>query len=79
MTPTLLPIQDVARKLALRPEEYEILGSFGAKLRLGLLDNPAFPVRGKLILVTATTPTTSGEGKTAVSYTHLTLPTILLV
>lgn len=67
MTPTLLPIRDVARKLALRPEEYEILGSFGAKLRLGLLDNPAFPVRGKLILVTATTPTTSGEGKTVVS------------
>src|SRR5208283_1416280 len=39
----------------------------GAKLKLGLLDNPAFPVRGKLILVTATTPTTSGEGKTVVS------------
>ena len=39
----------------------------GAKLKLDLLDNPAFPVRGKLILVTATTPTTSGEGKTVVS------------
>lgn len=67
MTPTLLPIQDVARKLGLRPEEYETIGSYGAKLRLELLDNPAFPVRGKLILVTATTPTTSGEGKTVVS------------
>jgi formate--tetrahydrofolate ligase len=67
MTPTLLPIQDVARKLGLRPEEYETIGSYGAKLRLDLLDNPTFPVRGKLILVTATTPTTSGEGKTVVS------------
>jgi formate--tetrahydrofolate ligase len=67
MTPTLLPIQDVARKLALRPDEYETIGSYGAKLRLDLLDNPAFPVRGKVILVTATTPTTSGEGKTVVS------------
>jgi formate--tetrahydrofolate ligase len=67
MTPTLLPIQDIANKLGLRPDEYEILGSHGAKLKLHLLDNPAFPVRGKLILVTATTPTTSGEGKTVVS------------
>ena len=28
---------------------------------------PHFPVRGKLILVTATTPTVSGEGKTVTS------------
>jgi formate--tetrahydrofolate ligase len=63
MTHTLLPIQDVAQKLGLRPEEYETIGTYGAKLKLGLLDNPAFPVRGKFILVTATTPTTSGEGR----------------
>ena len=66
-THTLLPIQDIAGKLSLLPEEYETIGPYGAKLRLDLLDNPAFPVRGKLILVTATTPTTSGEGKTVVS------------
>jgi formate--tetrahydrofolate ligase len=64
---TLLPIQDIARKLALLPEEYEPVGPYSAKLRLELLENRAFPVRGKLILVTATTPTTSGEGKTVVS------------
>ena len=51
----------------LAAREYETLGAYGAKLKLDLLDNPAFPVRGKLILVTATTPTTSGEGKTVVS------------
>jgi formate--tetrahydrofolate ligase len=67
MTHTLLPIQDVAQKLGLQPEEYETIGTYGAKLKLGLLDDPAFPVRGKFILVTATTPTTSGEGKTVVS------------
>jgi len=63
----LLPIDEIARKLSLRPDEYETIGTHGAKLKLDLLDNPAFPVRGKLILVTATTPTTSGEGKTVVS------------
>jgi formate--tetrahydrofolate ligase len=66
-THTLLPIQDIAKKLALLPEEYETIGPYGAKIKLDLLDNPAFPVHGKLILVTATTPTTSGEGKTVVS------------
>ena len=62
-----LPIQDIAKKLALLPDEYETIGPYGAKLSLNLLNNPAFPVHGKLILVTATTPTTSGEGKTVVS------------
>src|SRR3569833_1940635 len=66
-THNLLPIEEIARKLSLLPSEYEPIGTFGAKLKLDLLDNPAFPVRGKLIMVTATTPTTSGEGKTVVS------------
>jgi len=65
MTQTLLPIHEIARKLALSPEAYETVGTYGAKLRLELLDNRA--ARGKLILVTATTPTTHGEGKTVVS------------
>jgi formate--tetrahydrofolate ligase len=66
-TKMLLPIEEVARKLSLRPTEYEPVGKYGAKLRLELLDNPAFPVRGRLILITATTPTTSGEGKTVIA------------
>lgn len=64
---SLLPIQQIAEKLGLGPEHYETVGRHGAKLYLDLLDDPAFPVRGKFILVTATTPTTSGEGKTVVS------------
>ena len=67
LTKALLPIHEIAEKLGLLPEEYETIGTYGAKLKLGLLDNPSFPVRGKFILVTATTPTTSGEGKTVVS------------
>ena len=66
-TQSLLPIEEIARKLSLLPAEYEPIGTYGAKLKLDLLDNPAFPVRGKLIMITATTPTTSGEGKTVVS------------
>ncbi|WP_348262694.1 formate--tetrahydrofolate ligase [Telmatobacter sp. DSM 110680] len=66
-TNMLLPIDQIAKKLSLLPAEYEPIGVYGAKLKLDLLDNPAFPVRGKLIVVTATTPTTSGEGKTVVS------------
>jgi formate--tetrahydrofolate ligase len=60
----LLPIQSIAQKLQLPSEFVEPLGPHGAKIKLELLDSPAFPRRGKLILVTATTPTKSGEGKT---------------
>jgi formate--tetrahydrofolate ligase len=64
MNKDLLPIEAIVEKLNL-PEKYvERLGPYGAKLKLGLLSDTAFPVRGKLILVTATTPTVSGEGKT---------------
>jgi formate--tetrahydrofolate ligase len=66
-THMLLSIEEIARKLSLLPTEYESMGAHGAKLSLTILDNPAFPVRGNLIVVTATTPTTSGEGKTVVS------------
>ncbi len=64
---SLLTIQNIADKLGLDPEHYETIGRYGAKLNLNLLSDPAFPIRGKFILVTATTPTTSGEGKTVVS------------
>jgi formate--tetrahydrofolate ligase len=67
MTTSLLPIREIAAKLALSPAHYESIGAHGAKLKLELLTDPAFPVRGKFILVTATTPTVSGEGKTVVS------------
>src|SRR5215472_14590599 len=67
MSSNLLPIPLIAQKLNLPEAYFEPIGRYGAKLSLDLLDNPAFPPRGKLILVTATTPTASGEGKTVTS------------
>jgi formate--tetrahydrofolate ligase len=59
----MLPIADVAARLGLTPDLLEPYGNAIAKIRLEALDR--FPKRrGKLILVTAITPTTSGEGKT---------------
>ncbi len=67
MHKTLLPIQAVAQKLEIPEKYFEQVGPHGAKVRLELLADPAYKQRGKLILVTATTPTASGEGKTVTS------------
>jgi formate--tetrahydrofolate ligase len=67
MSQNLLPIQSIAEKLNLPEGYFEPIGRYGAKLKLDLLADPLFPPRGKLILVTATTPTASGEGKTVTS------------
>ncbi len=64
MSKTLLPIHAVARKLEIPEQYFEQVGSQSGKVRLELLSDPAFKRRGKVILVTATTPTASGEGKT---------------
>jgi formate--tetrahydrofolate ligase len=63
----LLPIEDIAAKLNLPETLYEKRSPVSAKIGLELLEDANFPVRGKLILVTATTPTVSGEGKTVTS------------
>jgi formate--tetrahydrofolate ligase len=67
MKPQLLPIADIAAALGLPEKYFEPVGRYGGKVKLGLLQDPAFPRKGKLILVTATTPTVSGEGKTVTS------------
>src|SRR6516165_1582516 len=67
MTKSLRPIQEVLEKLELPEKYFEQIGPYGGKVRLDLLKDGAFPRRGKLILVTATTPTASGEGKTVTS------------
>jgi formate--tetrahydrofolate ligase len=57
------PIADIAKPLGLTDDLLEPYGRAIAKIRLDALHR--FPKRrGKLILVTAITPTTSGEGKT---------------
>jgi formate--tetrahydrofolate ligase len=64
---TLLPVEEVATKLDLTEDLYEKRSPVSAKISLDLLKDPRFQRGGKLVLVTATTPTVSGEGKTVTS------------
>ena len=63
----LLPIETIAAKLNLPESLFERRSAVSAKMSLDLLHSPQFPLRGRLVLVTATTPTVSGEGKTVTS------------
>jgi formate--tetrahydrofolate ligase len=67
MAKSLRPIQEIVKKLELPEKYFEQIGPYGGKVRLDLLGDTAFPRRGKLIIVTATTPTAAGEGKTVTS------------
>ncbi len=67
MRKNLLPIEAIAVKLDLPEDLYEKRSPVSAKLSLELLGDARFHRGGKLILVTATTPTVSGEGKTVTS------------
>jgi len=57
-------ITEVARDLGLSDEDLELYGRYKAKISLGVLEETADRPDGKLILVTAITPTSAGEGKT---------------
>ena len=60
----LAPITDVAKKLGLAADELELYGSHKAKIGMPAIDARDNEPDGKLILVTAITPTAAGEGKT---------------
>ncbi len=59
----MLPITEVADRLGIENKYLEQYGRYKAKVDLSLLDEHA-DHEGKLILVTAITPTPAGEGKT---------------
>ena len=61
---TLRPIDDVAADLGLDEPEYEPYGRDKAKIRLEALERRVGEPLGKLVAVTAITPTKAGEGKT---------------
>jgi len=61
----MLPIPDVARALGLDPAHLEPYGHDKAKIALRSLEGRE--PRGRLILVSAITPTPAGEGKTTTS------------
>ena len=82
------PIVEIAKKLGITEDELECYGKYKAKVVPEVLREREKKPDGKLVLVTAITPTPAGEGKTTtsvgladgpVSYTHLTLPTKLEV
>lgn len=67
---TLRPITDVAAGLGLSAEDIEQYGRYKAKVSYQVLERILADKslrRGKLVLVTAITPTKSGEGKTTVT------------
>lgn len=60
----LRPIMDIAADLGIRKEELVPYGWYMAKIRLDILKRLQDRPNGKLITVTAITPTPLGEGKT---------------
>lgn len=59
----MLPITEVAAKLGIGEEDIELYGRYKAKLSMDLIKRVQDKPEGKLILVTAITPTPAGEGK----------------
>ena len=62
---TMLPIEQVAAKLGIAPENLEHYGHYKAKVDIHAMKN--LPLKSKLVLVTAISPTPAGEGKTTTS------------
>ncbi|MCQ2561903.1 MAG: formate--tetrahydrofolate ligase, partial [Clostridia bacterium] len=60
-------ITEIAAKCGIEEKYIEQYGSYKAKIDYGLLKDRAGAPDGKLILVTAITPTPAGEGKTTTS------------
>ena len=63
----LRPIADIAAAAGIKADELEVFGEFRAKVKLSLLRRLASKADGKLVIVTAITPTKAGEGKTTTS------------
>ncbi len=62
------PIQDIAASVGIPEEDLSMYGKYKAKIDINnMKDLDDASQRGKLILVTAITPTPAGEGKTTVS------------
>lgn len=60
-------IRTVAEKIGLQEEDLILYGKYKAKIKPEAIQNNKQGKQGKLILVTATTPTPFGEGKTTIS------------
>ncbi|MBI5395782.1 MAG: formate--tetrahydrofolate ligase [Verrucomicrobia bacterium] len=63
----LRPITSVAKKLGLTAADLELYGTTKAKIATHVADRVKDRPPGKLVIVTAITPTPAGEGKTTIS------------
>ena len=63
----MLPISEIGAKLGIPAEDLENYGPYKAKVSLKLSKELENKPMGKLILVTAISPTPAGEGKTTTS------------
>lgn len=63
----MVPVEQIAKKAGILPEELEPYGRYKAKISLAALARLKDEPDGRLILVTATSPTPAGEGKTTVT------------
>ncbi|HPD97591.1 MAG TPA: formate--tetrahydrofolate ligase, partial [Synergistales bacterium] len=64
---TMRPIVEVASSIGIGEDELELYGPYKAKVTGSLWERIKDRPDGKLILVTAITPTPAGEGKTTTS------------
>jgi formate--tetrahydrofolate ligase len=62
-----LPIQEIAKRLGLSPDELQPYGRHKGKINLSALERLRDKPSGRYILVTAINPTPLGEGKTTTS------------
>lgn len=63
----LKKIDEIASSIGLSEDDYEVYGKYKAKINLSVLNKLKDKKDGKLILVTAITPTPAGEGKSTVT------------
>jgi formate--tetrahydrofolate ligase len=63
----LLPIAKIAEKIGILGDELESYGTYSGKIKLSILERLKNQPDGKLILVSAMSPTSFGEGKTLTS------------
>ena len=65
--PPIRPIEKIAERLGIAGDDLEHYGKYKAKVSLDLYHRLQDKPTGKLVLVTAITPTPAGEGKTTTS------------
>lgn len=63
---TMIPIVEIAEKLGIQEDDLELYGKYKAKIPLSFSDDKKIK-KSNLILVTAISPTPSGEGKTTIT------------